>query len=137
MPIDRIRFELSDTEGDDVVPAYSWVTVRRVVNEFPQLTEAQVGELSDALQMRWRELQASEKGEDFWDQRTNDKDKQELGQEPRVTHVLYKETPRRQRNRSNWQAVPTQVNRRSSFCERARRHKYGHQGGTGSYRLLL
>lgn len=114
-PIERIRFELSATEGDDVVPAYSWVTVRRVVNEFPRLTEAQVGELSDALQMRWRELQASERGEDFWDQRANDKDQQELGQEPRATQLLYEETPHKQKMRELAVKVATEVSLPMAF----------------------
>jgi hypothetical protein len=53
--IDRIRQELSE-RPDGVAP--SWDTVNRVVNEFLFLTRAQVRQLSDVLQERWRELQS-------------------------------------------------------------------------------
>ena len=55
MPIDRIR-TASDAPKSGEVP--SWDTVRRVVEEFPSLTEAQVHQLSDALQARWREVRS-------------------------------------------------------------------------------
>ena len=41
---------------DGKVP--SWETVHRVVEEFPLLSQAQVRQLSDVLQERWRELQS-------------------------------------------------------------------------------
>jgi len=53
-PIDRIRQEV---KWDNAVTP-SWNTVKRVIDEFRALTQAQVGELSDALQARWRELQS-------------------------------------------------------------------------------
>jgi len=52
-PIDRIRQELA-AGPDGVVP--SWDTVNHVVEEFSQLTPAQVRQLPDALQERWQEL---------------------------------------------------------------------------------
>ena len=52
-PIDRIRQELAP--GPEGI-APSWDTVNRVVNEFALLTRAQVRQLPDALQERWREL---------------------------------------------------------------------------------
>lgn len=54
-PIDRIRYKLSQLEN---VSAYSWSTVKGVVDEFPFLSKAQVRELPNTLQMRWRELQS-------------------------------------------------------------------------------
>lgn len=54
-PIDKIRLEFS-TRKDGVAP--SWDTVRRVVQEFPSLSQAQMRQLPDALQERWRELQS-------------------------------------------------------------------------------
>lgn len=53
-PKDKIRKKWR-TGADGVAP--SWDTVNRVVNEFPFLTRAQVKQLSDLLQERWRELQ--------------------------------------------------------------------------------
>ena len=52
-PIDRIRQELA-VGPDGVAP--SWDTVNRVVEEFSQLSPAQVKQLPDALQERWQEL---------------------------------------------------------------------------------
>ncbi len=57
MPIDRIRWEVKQ---GDVAP--SWSTVKQVVAEFPALTQAQVGQLPDALQAQWRELQSTRSG---------------------------------------------------------------------------
>ena len=56
MPIDKIRFALSQLDSKIYRPAYSWNTVKNVVNEFPQLTKAQLVELPGDLQMRWREI---------------------------------------------------------------------------------
>ncbi len=56
-PIDRIRYSLHQPE---TIPTYSWGTVKRVVDEFPFLSRAQVKELPDTLQMRWRELHGPE-----------------------------------------------------------------------------
>jgi hypothetical protein len=56
-PIDQIRWEV---KGDK--PAPSWETVKQVVSEFPLLTPAQVTQLPDALQARWRELQSTRSG---------------------------------------------------------------------------
>ena len=54
-PIDKIRREFQ-TGQDGIAP--SWDTVRRVVEEFPSLSQAQVRQLPDSLQERWRELQS-------------------------------------------------------------------------------
>jgi len=53
-PVDRIRTKWLAGQGG-VAPA--WDTVKRMVDEFPRLTEAQARQLPDALQERWRELQ--------------------------------------------------------------------------------
>jgi len=56
-PIDRIRWGVKRGE---VTP--SWNTIKRVVGDFLLLTPAQVEQLPDALQARWRELQPARPG---------------------------------------------------------------------------
>ncbi len=56
-PIDRIRWGVKRGE---VTP--SWNTVKRVIGDFLLLTPAQVEQLPDALQARWRELQPARPG---------------------------------------------------------------------------
>lgn len=59
IPIDRIRQAVK--RGDEVPP--SWNTVKGVIDGFLLLTPAQVGQLPDALQVRWRELQPTRPGQ--------------------------------------------------------------------------
>ena len=54
-PLDKIRMHFEATLRGRVP---SWDTVRRVTKEFPLLSQAQVRQLPDALQERWRELQS-------------------------------------------------------------------------------
>ena len=61
-PIDRIRQERPLHEAAETPPSYSWNTVKKVVDEFPHLSEAQAGDLPANLQKRWKELQPTRSG---------------------------------------------------------------------------
>jgi len=67
-PIDQIRKKWR-TGADGVAP--SWETVNRAVNEFPLLTRAQVKQLPDLLQERWRELQPEVEQKEQQEETTN------------------------------------------------------------------
>ena len=77
-PIDRIRGKFS-TGRDAIAP--SWDTVRLVVEEFRSLSQAQVRQLPDALQERWRELQSEAEQQPSKEQRVEQKPPKETSHE--------------------------------------------------------
>ena len=91
-PIDRIREEFET--GQDGITS-SWDTVRRVVEELPSLSQAQVRQLPDALQERWRELKSEAE--------------QLAPKEAVVEQKPYKETPHKQKMRELAESLQRKV----------------------------